>query len=69
VITEIAAIEEMRGAAGVSGQSTQRVYVDSRRTLYSRFGDSFSWSLVIFTGGGLLAMFARTARAAIRLWS
>jgi apolipoprotein N-acyltransferase len=56
VTSEIAAIEELRRAAGVSGQSTQRVYVDSRRTLYSRIGDLFSWALVIFTAAGLLAL-------------
>jgi hypothetical protein len=56
VTSEIAAIEELRRAAGVSGQSAQRVYVDSRRTLYSRIGDVFSWALVIFTTAGLLAL-------------
>jgi hypothetical protein len=56
VTSEIAAIEELRRTAGVSGQSTQRLYVDSRRTLYSRIGDIFSWALVIFTAAGLLAM-------------
>ena len=61
VTSEIAAIEELRRAAGVSGQSTQRVYVDSRRTLYSRIGDVFPWALVIFTGAGLLALFGQKA--------
>jgi len=56
VIREIAAIEELRRTAGVSSQSTQRLYVDSRRTLYSGIGDSFSWLLVIFTGAGFLAL-------------
>ena len=46
VTSEIAAIEELRRAAGVSGQSTQRVYVDSRRTLYSRIGDIFPGPLL-----------------------
>jgi apolipoprotein N-acyltransferase len=64
VTSEIAAIEELRRAAGVSGQSTQPVYVDSRRTLYSRIGDAFPWLLVIFTGAGLLALFGQTARRA-----
>ena len=62
VTHEIAAIEELRRSAGVSGQSTQRVYVDSRRTLYSRIGDFFSWLLVIFTGVGLLALSGQKAR-------
>jgi hypothetical protein len=66
VTHEIAAIEELRRAAGISGQSTQRVYVDSRRTLYSRIGDFFSWLLVIFTGAGLLALLGQTARRALR---
>ena len=66
VTSEIAAIEELRRAAGVSGQSTQRVYVDSRRTLYSRIGDVFPWVLVIFTGAGFLALFGQTARRAFR---
>ena len=64
--SEIAAIEELRRATGVSGQRTQRVYVDSRRTLYSRMGDVFPWVLVIFTGAGFLALFGHTARRALR---
>jgi apolipoprotein N-acyltransferase len=52
---EIKAIEELRRAAGVSGQSTQRVFIDSRRTLYSRTGDWFAWALVAFTLFGLVA--------------
>jgi hypothetical protein len=56
VTSEIAAIEELRRTAGVTGQSTQHVYVDSRRTLYSRIGDLFSWALAIFTSAGLLAL-------------
>jgi hypothetical protein len=56
VTSEIAAIEELRRTAGVSGQSTQRLYVDSRRTLYSHICDLFSWALVIFTAAGLLAV-------------
>ena len=59
VTSEIAAIEELRRVAGVSDQSTQQVYVDSRRTLYSRIGDLFSWLLVIFTAAGLLALWDR----------
>lgn len=55
VTGEIAAIEELRRKAGVSGQSTQRVYVDSRRTLYSRTGDWFAWTLVVCTLFGLMA--------------
>jgi len=66
VTSEIAAIEELRRAAGVSGQSTQPVYVDSRHTLYSRIGDIFSWALVLFTGAGLLALFGQKARRALR---
>ena len=66
VTSEIAAIEELRRAAGVSGQSTQPVYVDSRRTLYSRIGDIFSWALVFFTGAGLLALVGQTARHVLR---
>jgi hypothetical protein len=66
VTSEIAAIEELRRAAGVSGQSTQCVYVDSRRTLYSRVGDVLPWALVIFTGAGLLAALFQTTRPAFR---
>jgi apolipoprotein N-acyltransferase len=66
VTSEIAAIEELRRAAGVSGQSTQHVYVDSRRTFYSRVGDVFPRVLVVFTGSGLLALFGQTARRALR---
>jgi hypothetical protein len=65
VTSEIAAIEELRRAAGVSGQSTQRLYVDSRRTLYSHIGDIFPWALVIFTGAGLLALLGEKVRHAI----
>ena len=61
VTSEIAAIEELRRAAGVTGQSTQPVYVDSRRTLYSRIGDLFSWVLVIFTAAGLLGLLGQKA--------
>jgi apolipoprotein N-acyltransferase len=66
VTSEIAAIEELRRAAGVSGQSTQRLYVDSRRTLYSRTGDIFSWILVIFTTAGLLGLLGRKVASAKR---
>ena len=38
----IARIETLRAEAGITGQSTQPVYVDSRRTLYSRSGDAFA---------------------------
>jgi len=61
VTSEIAAIEELRRAAGVSGQSTQRLYVDSRQTLYSRIGDLFSWALIIFTTAGFLVRFRRSS--------
>jgi hypothetical protein len=66
VTREIAAIEELRRAAGVTGQSTQRLYVDSRRTLYSRTGDIFSWILVIFTTAGLLGLLGRKVASAKR---
>ena len=66
VTSEIAAIEELRRAAGVSGQSTQPVYVDSRRTLYSRIGDIFPWALVVFTAAGLLALAIQTVQRALR---
>ncbi|MEY2504403.1 MAG: hypothetical protein QOG27_683, partial [Verrucomicrobiota bacterium] len=56
VTTEIAAIEELWRAAGLTGQSTRPAYVDSRRTLYSRLGDLFAWLFVIFTGAGLLSL-------------
>lgn len=62
IAEEIKAIEELRRAAGVSGQSTQRVYVDSRRTFYSRTGDWFAWTLVAFTSFGLAAQFIATIR-------
>jgi hypothetical protein len=61
VTSEIAAIEELPRAAGVSGQSTQRLYVDSRRTLCSRTGDVFFWAVVIFTAAGLLALLGQKA--------
>ena len=61
VTSEIAAIEKLRRAAGVTGQSTQRLYTDSRRTLYSRIGDLFSWALVIFTAAGFLAPLGQKA--------
>jgi apolipoprotein N-acyltransferase len=51
---EIAAIEALRREAGISGQSTQTVYIDSRRTLYSRIGDILPWVLVVITTAGLL---------------
>lgn len=66
VTSEIAAIEELRRAAGVSGQSTQPIYVDSRRTLYSCIGDVFPWALVVLTAAGLLALSSQTARRAFR---
>jgi hypothetical protein len=66
VTSEIAAIEELRRTAGVTGQSTQRLYVDSRRTFYSRIGDIFSWILVIFTGAGLVGLLVQKALAAKR---
>jgi apolipoprotein N-acyltransferase len=53
VAEEIAAIEKLRAEAGVRGQSTQPVYIDSRRTLYSRTGDWFAWLLVAGTLFGL----------------
>ena len=62
IAEEIKAIEELRRAAGVSGQSTQRVYVDSRRTFYSRTGDWFAWTLVAFTLFGLAAQCMATMR-------
>ena len=61
----VAEIKRLRAEAGVSGQSTQTVWVDSRRTLYSQTGDLFGWCclLVLLTawaGGGLgLARMAR----------
>lgn len=62
---EIAAIEAFRRKAGITGQSTQTVYVDSRRTLYSRIGDVLPWTLVLFTSGALLGQLAQelTGRA------
>jgi hypothetical protein len=61
VTSEIAAIEELRRTAGVSGQSTLPVFVDSRRTLYSRIGDVFARALVIFTAAGFLALLGQKA--------
>jgi apolipoprotein N-acyltransferase len=61
---EIAAIEALRREAGVSGQSTQTVYIDSRRTLYSRIGDCFAWTLVALTlFGFFLPLFHLRKRA------
>ncbi len=60
VMDEVAAIEALRREAGVTGQSTQTVYIDSRRTLYSRIGDILPWTLVVFTGVGLLGQVATT---------
>jgi apolipoprotein N-acyltransferase len=39
---DVARIVAQRAAAGISGASTQPVYLDSRRTLYSRTGDVFA---------------------------
>ena len=61
VTSEIAAIEELRRAAGVSGQSTQRLYVDSRRTLYSRTGDILPYGLLVFTCAGVIAQLFQIA--------
>jgi apolipoprotein N-acyltransferase len=55
VADEMAAIEQLRQKAGVRGQSTQKIYVDSRRTLYSRTGDWFAWFLVAGTLFGFVA--------------
>ena len=66
VAEEIRAIEELRRAAGVSGQSTQRVYVDSRRTFYSRTGDWCAWTLVAFTLFGLAAQCFAPMRRLVR---
>lgn len=51
---EIDAIEALRCRAGITGQSTQTVYVDSRRTLYSRAGDVLPWGLILFTSVGYM---------------
>ncbi len=37
----VAEIERLRAEAGISGQSTEPVFIDTRRTLYSRTGDLF----------------------------
>lgn len=63
---EVAAIEALRREAGVTGQSTQTVYIDSRLTLYSRIGDILPWTLVVFTCVGLLGQLA-TTRGTCRL--
>jgi apolipoprotein N-acyltransferase len=66
IAAEIKAIEGLRREAGVSGQSTQRVFIDSRRTLYSRTGDWFAWTLVAFTFVGLAARCLATLRRPAR---
>lgn len=62
VADEIAAIEALRREAGVSGQSTQRLFIDSRRTFYSRTGDWFAWTLVTCTAIGLIGQTVATVR-------
>ncbi len=64
VADEIAAIEGLRRDAGITGESTQTVYIDSRRTLYSRVGDILPWGLVIFTCAGVIAQLSRYSLAA-----
>lgn len=44
---DIERIQRMRKQAGVSGQSTQPIYIDSRRTLYSRSNDFFAKTLFV----------------------
>lgn len=65
VINEIAAIEALRRAAGVTGQSTQRIYVDSRRTFYGRTADVFPRLLVAFTAAGLLGAAWQSLRSVL----
>lgn len=44
---KVAEIKRLRLEAGISGQSTQTVWIDARRTLYSRIGDLFGWSCLV----------------------
>jgi hypothetical protein len=69
VTSEIAAIEELRRTAGVTGQSTQpplrqpfsvSVFQHFSVFLNSRIGDIFSWALVIFTAAGFLALLGQS---------
>jgi apolipoprotein N-acyltransferase len=67
VADEIAAIEGLRREAGITGESTQTVYIDSRRTLYSRAGDILPWGLLIFTCAGMIAQLLQiTLRGGLR---
>jgi apolipoprotein N-acyltransferase len=60
---DIASIIAMRAAAGVSGASTQPVYLDSRRTLYSRTGDVFAGvMLALMLAGALGGVWMEFAR-------
>lgn len=63
---EIAAIDALRREAGITGQSTQSVYIDSRRTLYSRTGDLFAWTLVAATVFGFAAQSITTIHRVAR---
>lgn len=49
-------IKALRAEAGVSGQSVRAVYVDSRRTLYSRTGDLFGRVLLGILLVGILGV-------------
>lgn len=52
---DIARIQALRREAGVSGQSTQPVYLDTRTTWYSRTGDWFAKLLLGFMAAAALA--------------
>lgn len=47
-------IKRLRAEVGVSGKSVQAVFVDTRRTLYSRTGDLFGWILLVALIIGIL---------------
>lgn len=63
---DIERIKEMRKEAGVSGQSTHPVYVDSRKTLYSRSNDLFAKTLfVLLCLAAICGLIDRPRRSAL----
>ncbi len=53
-------VEELRSDAGISGQSTQPIWIDRRVSLYSRIGDLFGYvMLLILTSASVLAIHGR----------
>ncbi|MBI4658173.1 MAG: apolipoprotein N-acyltransferase [Verrucomicrobia bacterium] len=59
---DIARIAALRAEAGVSGQSTQTIFTDTRRTLYSRTGDVFARMLMLVLMATAVASVAEALR-------